>query len=217
MRKLKCLLTALCSFAIITAFAQTREVTGKVTDASGNAIPGASIKIRGFKTGVSADADGNYRINVPGNAILIISGVGFDPQEIRVGNLQSINISLKQSNTSLSEVVVTAVGIKREKRQLGVATQTIGNDQLNKSGSGNTLAEMNGKISGLTVINSAGDPGAGTYIRLRGVNSITGDNQPLIVIDGIPVDNSINNYDAEGNGFSASNANGNLVGGAQPT
>lgn len=208
---------ALCCL-VTTLSAQTKEITGKVTDATGNPVPGASVRVKGIRGGVSADANGIFKINIPANAILIFSGVGLETQEINVGNLQNINVSLKQAaTTSMSEVVVTALGIKREKRQLGVATQTISSDQLNKSGTGNPLSEMNGKVSGLTVINSAGDPGSGTYIRLRGVNSITGDNQPLIVIDGIPVDNSINNYDAEGNGFSASNANGNLVGGAQPT
>ncbi len=217
MRKISFFLTALLCCLLTMSFAQTKELTGKITDSSGNAVPGASVRIRGVKGGVSADANGEYKINAPANAVLIISGIGFETQEIRVGNSQNMNIFLKHNASSLNEVVVTALGIKREKRKLGVATQTIGNDQLNKSGTGNPLSEMNGKVSGLTVINSAGDPGAGTYIRLRGVNSITGDNQPLIVIDGIPVDNSINNFDAEGNGFGASNSNGNLTGGAQPT
>ena len=115
------------------------------------------------------------------------------------------------------KVVVTALGIKREKRSLGYATQSIGSDQLNKSGSGNPLSELSGKASGITVINSAGDPGAGTYVRLRGVTSITGNNQPLMVIDGVPVDNSINNFDPTNLGFKASGANGDLTGGAQPS
>jgi len=117
----------------------------------------------------------------------------------------------------MNEVVVTAIGIRREKRELGTATQTINADQLSKSGTGNPLSELNGKASGLTVVNSSGDPGSGTYIRLRGVTSITGNNQPLMVVDGVPIDNSINNYDPTSTGNLASGANGNLLGGAQPT
>ncbi len=91
-------------------------------------------------------------------------------------------------------MVVTALGIRREKRSLTNATQTIGSDELNKSGTGNPLGELEGKASGLTVINSTGDPGGGTYLRLRGATSITGNNQPLLVVDGVPIDNSINNF-----------------------
>jgi outer membrane receptor protein involved in Fe transport len=163
MRKLKCLLTALCSFAIISAFAQTKEVTGKVTDASGNAVPGASIKIRGIKSGASADANGVFKINVPANAVLVVTGVGFETQELPLGNLSSVSIVLKQATSTLNEVVVTALGIKREKRSLAYAVQTVGNDEINKSGTGNPVAELDGKVSGLTVINSSGDPGSGTY------------------------------------------------------
>ena len=118
----------------------------------------------------------------------------------------------------MSEVVVTALGIRREKRELTNASQSINADELNKSGTGNPLGELEGKASGLTVINSTGDQGKWhPYIRLRGATSITGNNQPLIVVDGIPIDNSINNFDATGAGMQASGANGNLVGGQQPT
>lgn len=117
----------------------------------------------------------------------------------------------------MTEVVVTALGIRREKRSLGYATQTIGSDQLNTTGTGNALNELSGKASGLTVINSAGDPGAGTYMLLRGVTSVTGNNQPLMVVDGVPIDNSANNYDPQFNGFQAGGAGADLVGATQPT
>ncbi|MBS1933898.1 MAG: SusC/RagA family TonB-linked outer membrane protein [Bacteroidetes bacterium] len=217
MKKFKCLLTALGSFAIMTVFAQTREVTGRVTDASGNAVPGASIKIRGVKAGASASADGIFKINVPANAVLTVSGIGFETQELSIGNLTTVSIILKQATSTLNEVVVTALGIKREKRSLAYAVQTISNDEINKSGKGNAVAELDGKVSGLTVINSSGDPGSGTYFNLRGITSLTGNNQPLIVVDGIPIDNSINAFDPTGQGFAASGANGNLTGGAQST
>jgi TonB-linked SusC/RagA family outer membrane protein len=113
--------------------------------------------------------------------------------------------------------VVTALGIRRDKRELATATQTINSDEINKSGSGNALSELNGKASGLTIINSSGDPGAGTYIRLRGVTSITGNNQPLMVVDGVPIDNSVNNYDATSATPNVSGPASNQTGGSTPT
>ena len=110
---------------------------------------------------------------------LEFSGVGLETKSITATAGQALTVSLGQETKSLNEVVVTALGIKREKRSLGYATQSIGSEQLNKSGSGNPLSELSGKASGVTVINSAGDPGAGTYVRLRGVTSIIGNNQPL--------------------------------------
>jgi len=216
MRKL--VLSALsCLLFSVFAKAQTQEVTGKVTDSVGGPIPGASINIRGKKTGVSAGPDGSFQIPVPRGGTLLISAVGYATQEIKVGSRSTLAIALLTNNRVLNEVVVTAIGIRRDKRELGSATQTINSDQLNKTGSGNALSELNGKASGLTVVNSSGDPGAGTYIRLRGVTSVTGNNQPLMVVDGVPIDNSINNYDPTANGAGAGGANGNLLGGVQPT
>lgn len=149
---------------------------------------------------------------------MIVTAIGYDPQEVRVGNANEVAVTMLQNSRTMNEVVVTALGIRREKRELGTATQTITADQMNKTGTGNALNELNGKASGLTVINSSGDPGAGTYIRLRGVTSITGNNQPLMVVDGLPIDNSINNYDAtSASPNQVSGPNSNLTGGVQPT
>ncbi|MBV9960868.1 MAG: SusC/RagA family TonB-linked outer membrane protein, partial [Parafilimonas sp.] len=148
----------------------------------------------------------------------VVSAVNFGLQEVHVTGTEPLTVHLKTAEQTLNEVVVTALGIKREKRSLGYSTQTVNSDQLNKSGTGNILNELNGKASGLTVINSSGDPGAGTYIRLRGVTSVSGDNQPLIVVDGIPLDNSINSYEPDnGVGFIASGAGGASIGGATAT
>ncbi len=215
MRKLFTLFSAL--LLCLVAVAQTRLVTGKVTDEKGAPIEGASVLVKGSINGTTTDAQGNFRINVKPNAILVISSTNFATKELKTGDQSTVAVSLSSQTNVIDEVVVTALGIKREKRELGTATQTIGSDMLNKSGTGNPLTELNGKASGLTVINSGGDPGAGTYIRLRGVTSITGNNQPLMVIDGVPVDNSINNFDPTNAGMQASGANGDLTGGAQPT
>src|SRR4029079_2044199 len=200
------------------SFAQNRDITGKVVDSKdGSPLARISVKIKGTDKGTSTNADGTFNLEANKEVTLEFSGVGFVTTAIKASPGQTININLEQEVKSLNEVVVTALGIKREKRSLGYATQSIGSEQLNKSGSGNPLSELSGKASGITVINSAGDPGAGTYVRLRGVTSITGNNQPLMVIDGVPVDNSINNFDPTNLGFKASGANGDLTGGAQPS
>jgi len=204
--------------ACIVVQAQTREVTGTVTDSSGNPLVGASINVRGARGGTSAGPDGRFRLVVSANATLVVSAVGFLPQDVPVGGQTSVAVQLMRDNRNMNEVVVTALGIRREKRSLTNATQTISADELNKSGTGNPLGELEGKASGLTVIQSTGDPGGGTYIRLRGSTSITGSNQPLLVVDGVPIDNSINNFDATApSGNNASGAAGNVPGGQQAT
>jgi TonB-linked SusC/RagA family outer membrane protein len=199
-----------------SAIAQT-PVTGTVVDETNAPVPYASVSVKNSKSGTRADEHGNFKLPVTGGQTLVISAVNFVPQEVQVNGQSTITVHLKTSDQTLNEVVVTALNIKREKKSLTYATQTVGSDELNKSGTGNPLGELEGKASGLTVINSAGDPGAGTYIRLRGVTSVTGDNQPLMVVDGIPVDNSINNYDPTSATPNVSGANSNLTGGTQPT
>lgn len=215
MKRLYGLLSVLFILSMHSLMAQTIEVRGKVTDSSGAGIPDASISIRGTKTGVKAGADGSFSLNAKPGTRLVISAIGFESKEVSAAG--SVNVVLGQDAKGLSEVVVTALGIRREKRELATATQTINSDQINKSGTGNALSELNGKASGLTVINSGGEPGSGTYLRLRGITSITGNNQPLMVVDGVPIDNSVNNYDATSATPNVSGSNSNLTGGVQPT
>lgn len=199
------------------AFGQTRTISGVVKDDNGNPVSGASVIIKGTEFGVAANAAGEFKINAKTGQELEVSAANFISTTLKLGNQSNVTIVLKPGTNVMETVVVTALGIKREVRSLGYATQSISSDELNKSGSGNPLSELSGKAAGLTVINSTGDPGGGTYIRLRGATSITGTNQPLMVIDGVPVDNSINNYDATFNGFQAGGSNSDLVGGGQPT
>lgn len=215
MSKTILLLVTLCISICVTA---QSNITGTIVDEKNNPVPYASVSIKSSKSGTRADENGNFKIAVATGQTLIVSAVNFTPQEVPVTGASSITVQLKAADQTLNEVVVTALGIKREKRSLGYATQTVGSDQLNKSGTSNILSELNGKASGLTVINSSGDPGAGTYIRLRGATSISGDNQPLIVVDGIPLDNSINSFEPDnGVGFIASGAGGASIGGAVAT
>lgn len=199
------------------AFGQARTVSGQVKDNQGRPVPFATVTVKGTSNAKSADENGNFTIQAAPNATLVFTAAGYQASEMNIGNNTNIAATISSPTNTMNEVIVTALGIKREKREISTATQTISSDQLNTTGSGNPLSEMNGKASGLTVINSAGDPGSGTYIRLRGVTSITGNNQPLMVVDGVPIDNSINNYDATSATPNVSGANSNLTGGVQPT
>ena len=198
------------------ASAQSRTVTGQIRDDKGEVIPAATVTEVGTTNSVQADQSGRFSITVREGAQITVTASGHQSQTL-VANSNNLDFVLTVAQANLQEVVVTALGIRRERRGLTYSTQTVNSDQLNKSGLGNPLSELEGKASGLTVINSSGDPGAGTYIRLRGVTSITGSNQPLMVIDGVPVDNSFNNYDPTSVTPSVSAANSNLTGGTVPS
>lgn len=216
MKKSLSVFVMLLFFGALT-YAQTYSLNGSVQDENGMGVSGASVIIKGTKLGTSANSSGNFTINVKNSDVLIVSAEGYETSEVKPGGQKTLTIVLKRKENVMEEVVVTALGIKREKRELATATQTINTDEINKSGSGNALSELNGKASGLTIINSAGDPGAGTYIRLRGVTSITGNNQPLMVVDGVPIDNSVNNYDATSATPNVSGPASNQTGGATST
>ncbi len=210
------LLLAVLLICSLAALAQTRKVTGQVKDDKGELIPFATVTEAGTSNAVQADQNGNFSITVKSGAQIRVTASGHQPQTL-AANADNLQFTLPSGEAQMQEVVVTALGIRREKRSLTYATQTIGSDQINKSGTGNPLSELEGKAAGLTVINSAGDPGSGTYVRLRGVTSITGDNQPLMVIDGVPIDNSINSYDPTSVTPNTSGANSNLTGGTIPS
>ncbi|HTA27164.1 MAG TPA: SusC/RagA family TonB-linked outer membrane protein, partial [Bacteroidia bacterium] len=201
-----------CGFAS----AQSRVIQGTVKDESGRSVPFMAVQVKGTTIGTYTDTAGKFALAVDSSAkTLILNYPGMTSQEVAISD--NMKITMKNDALGLSEVVVTALGIPVEKKSLGTATQVVGSEQLNNSGTSNVMDELSGKVAGLTVINSAGDPGAGTFINLRGVTSLTGNNQPLMVVDGIPIDNSINTYDPTNAGFQASGANGNLTGGVQPT
>ena len=209
MRKLLLLIAALLVVNTQAVLAQSKQIKGTVLDESGMGFPGATVTVKGTSVGTVTDTKGNFQINMPdGSKTLVIKVVGYATESVTAAD--GMMVQLQPTTKQLNETVVTALGIKREKKTISYATQSVDGEQMNKSGSGNALSELDGQVSGLTVINSAGDPGAGTYIRLRGVTSLTGNNQPLIVIDGIPIDNSINTYDPTNAGFQAGGASGNL-------
>ncbi|WP_224999393.1 SusC/RagA family TonB-linked outer membrane protein [Cesiribacter sp. SM1] len=176
------------------AWAQ-RTVTGTVTSATdGIGVPGASVLVKGSSLGVVTDVDGKYKIEVPSNeAVLVISFVGYMTTEEKVGNRSVINVALKEDVEQLSEVVITAIGIERDKRSLGYATQEVKGEALANKSTTDAVRGLEGKIAGVNITGSSGSPGASTNINIRGISSFTGSNQPLFIVDGIPISNNVDN------------------------
>jgi TonB-linked SusC/RagA family outer membrane protein len=167
-------------------------VSGQVNDDVGDPLAGVSIVLKGTTVGTTTDANGTYTLTLPdGTGILQFSFIGFATQEVAVGNQTTINISLLPDVTSLSEIVVTALGISREERSLGYATQEVDGEKLTFTKEQNVLGSLAGKVAGVQVVGSSGASMGGTQkIKIRGVNSITGGDQPLIVVDGTPISNA---------------------------
>ncbi len=190
MRRILTLLSVTMLVTLI-AFAQTRTVTGRVTDAQGKAVPFASVTIKGTTTGVAADENGSFSIQVSPNSTLVFSASGYQPSEVNIGTQTSINASL-DAQSALSEVVVTALGITRTRNQVPYAAQQIGGNEVSQTRSSNFVNNLSGKVSGLE-IRQNNSLGGSTNVLLRGAKSLTGNNQALFVIDGVPFDNGNNN------------------------
>lgn len=166
-------------------------VRGKVTDETGTALPGVNVLIKGTSQGTSTDVDGQFSLNVSNsNAILVFSFVGYLPQEVVVGGRSSINVSMQVDNKSLEEVVVTALGIKKEAKALGYSVTKVGGEAFTKTRETNIMNGLVGKVAGVNVV--AGNSGASgsSRVTIRGNTSITQGNQPLYIINGVPMDNS---------------------------
>ncbi len=178
----------------------TISVTGTVTSASdGMPLIGVSIVVKGTAEGTVSDVEGNYIINVPSNATLVFSYIGYITQEIAVAGRANISIVMEESTETLSEVVVTALGIGREEKSLGYSVGKLGSEELAKVVHENVLTSMAGKVTGVT-INSTGGAGSTVSMIIRGATSMSTDNQPLFVIDGVPMTSSVNNVGGFGNG-----------------
>jgi TonB-linked SusC/RagA family outer membrane protein len=185
MRKILMMCFALMLF--LMAWSQNRTVSGRVTDAQGKAVPYASVVIKGSTTGVSADENGNFTIQAPPNAVLVISAAGFQGAEINIGDRTTVNSTLT-SQSALTEVVVTALGQTRSKTKVGYATSTFNSETITRAAPANALDALSGKIAGAN-ISKTGGPGSSTKVVLRGYGVI-GNNQPLYVVDGIPLNDS---------------------------
>jgi TonB-linked SusC/RagA family outer membrane protein len=177
--------------------AQGFEVTGKVTSADdGAALPGVSVVVQGTTIGAVTNFDGDYAITVPaGSERLMFSFVGMLTQVVDIAGQTVINVALESTSTELDEVVVTALGITREQKALGYAIQEVGGDELNQAMQTDAISALSGRVAGVQ-ISSSTNLGGSSRILIRGANSITQGNQPLFIVDGIPMDNS--NYSGTG-------------------
>ncbi|RDB07779.1 SusC/RagA family TonB-linked outer membrane protein [Runella aurantiaca] len=187
------LLLLLGWFITLSTLAQSNMVTGKITSVAGEAIPGVNVLVKGTNTGTTTDANGVYKINsVTNTSLLTVSAIGFVLQEIKVGNRSTIDIVLEEDTKMLSEVVVTALGIKREEKSLGFAAQTINANAVVDAKSNNWVNTLSGKVAGLNIQGVGGGPMGSSRITLRGESSLNlENNQALIVVDGVPISSKI--------------------------
>ncbi|WP_228853591.1 SusC/RagA family TonB-linked outer membrane protein [Aegicerativicinus sediminis] len=172
------------------ALAQQVDVSGTVTDAAtGMPLPGVNVILKGTATGTSTDFDGNYSISIPSDGTLEFSSIGYALVDVAVNGRTTIDVQMVETAEGLDEVVVTALGLSREKKSLGYAVTELGSEQINMVKDNNVANSLVGKVAGVTV-NQSGGIGSGSRIIIRGNNTITGDNQALIVVDGVPIDAS---------------------------
>ncbi len=198
------LLFVTMSFAF-QAFAQEIQVSGKVTDAAnGSTLPGATVMIKGTTNGALTDIDGNYSLKVNSGSILVYSFIGYDTQEVTITNQREINISLQQSSTTLEQVVVIGYGQVKKSDATGSISVTSSKD-FNKGAITSPQDLLVGKSAGVVITSSGGAPGSGSTIRIRGGSSLNASNDPLIIIDGVPISN--NNVGGSSNFLSFINPN----------
>jgi len=203
----KALLFVVALFTMTLSYevsAQQRVITGTViSDEDGLGLPGATVLVKGTTVGTTTDLDGNYSISVPaGSNVLIFSFVGLVSKEEAIGNRTVINVTLTTDAAQLSEVVVTAIGIEREKKALGYAVTSVGNEQLENRPEQDVARVLQGKVPGVNITSTNGMSGSGTNMVIRGYSSATGSNQPLFVVDGVPFNTSTNSQ----NGFTTGGA-----------
>lgn len=192
MRKIAVLMAFLLAAGISSAYAQTRTVSGKVTSSQdGMGIPGVTVVVKGTTIGAITDLDGKYQINVrPEHRTLVFSYISMRTVEASLGNQTTINVVMEPDVFQIDEVVVTAIGVSRESKALGYAVQSVGSEAIVRSAATNPINALSGKVAGVQITNSSGAAGAASFMTIRGTASITGNNQPLFVIDGVPIDNS---------------------------
>lgn len=186
LRRLLCLF--IFSLIAIAGFTQ-QKLQGKVVDSSGNPIAGATVRVKNGKASTITNNDGSFTISGSSGSVLAITSIGYADKEITAGNQSNITIMLSTASTTLDEVVVTALGVKREKRNLTYSTQQLSGDEIAKTREPNLVNAVAGKIAGVQVTSSSGTAGASSRIVIRGNSSATGDNQALFVVDGIPINN----------------------------
>ncbi|MEZ4842497.1 MAG: carboxypeptidase-like regulatory domain-containing protein, partial [Flavobacteriaceae bacterium] len=210
MKKFNFLLITIFSLLLtVSSYAQEKTITGKVTSQSdGTALPGVNIIVQGTSRGAQTDFEGNYSITASVGEVLNFSFIGMKAVSITVGDSNVINVVLEEDAASLDEVVVTALGISREKKSLGYAVTELQSDEINTIKDHNVANSLVGKVAGV-VINQSGGVGSASRIVIRGNNSLTGNNQALIVVDGIPID--VSGSESGGSVYSSSVTGGGIT------
>ncbi|MBL7860121.1 MAG: SusC/RagA family TonB-linked outer membrane protein [Cyclobacteriaceae bacterium] len=179
---------------VLSAWAQDRVVSGRVTSTEdGSALPGVNVVLKGTTNGTVTDSDGNYKLTVPSTGgSLVFSFIGLKTQEIAIGDRTTVDVGLGLDVQQLTEVVVTAQGVQREQKALGFATTTISAATLAEKPETDVGRALQGRTPGLQILNSSGLAGSGSKINIRGISSLTGDTQPLWVVDGVPINTQSN-------------------------
>ena len=200
--------------------APKRNVTGVVTDETGAGLPGVSVLVKGTQRGTSSDAEGKFTMDIPdaeaASAVLIFSFVGYTPQEVAVGTQTTITVQLAPEAKALNEVVVTALGISKEKKALAYAVTEVKGSEFTQARENNVANALTGKIAGVNATGMSTGPGGSSRIIIRGNGSLSGNNQPLYVINGMPMDNSVpgGGNASDGNGNNTDRGDG--IGGINP-
>lgn len=187
----------------VQSFAQGQEITinGKVKDESGLPMPGVSVVVKGTTVGTVTGIEGDFSFKAPTSSLLVFSFIGYETQEISISE-SNMEVVLKVDNQKLDEVVVTALGIKREKKSLGYSVTEVRSDEFADTGETNPIASLSGKVAGVDINQTTAGPSGSSRIIIRGISEVDGNNQPLYVIDGVPVQNgSIGQADSKEGGF----------------
>ncbi|MCL5991815.1 MAG: SusC/RagA family TonB-linked outer membrane protein [Bacteroidetes bacterium] len=196
MKTLFSYLIAISILLVGTLTAQDRQISGKITSDKGESLTGVTVMVKGTAIGTFTKADGSFKLSVPKTAkTLIFKRLGVKTKEISIGTNDVINVTMDEDKILMDEVVVTAIGLEREKKSLGYSVEEVGGKIISESRTTSLLNSLTGKVAGVQVTNSSGTPGAAAYIQIRGTSSITGENQPLFIIDGVPIDNSMSSSD----------------------
>lgn len=190
-KRIVLILTFLVSFGGLQLYAQSRNITGNVSNADRETLIGATVQVKNSVEGVTSDVDGNFIITVPEAATtLIISYTGYKAQEVSIVGLSEVKIVLKEAASILDEIVVSALGFKEKRDEQGSTSSIVSTELVQRSGEATFANSLSGKASGVQIIRPNGDPGAGSSIKIRGANTIDGSSQPLIIVDGVPMNNS---------------------------
>lgn len=174
------------------AFAQEHPVSGKVTGSDGSPLPGITVQVSGSSAGTATNASGEYHLTAPSDATLIFRGIGFAEQQVTVNGKSTLNVRMSASTQSLNELVVTAYGIEKTQKALGYSVSKVDPNILVQHSEPDMLKSLQGQVAGVDIRSSEGAPGAASRINIRGNTSFFGDNQPLIIVDGVTYDNSVN-------------------------